>query len=160
MLLIPITYTTLTAIKGQRFTLKFMRTCAHCPASLAGLHREDTRRFCLERCRKTAGNNANWPRYLDWRAEGRSLAWVNPNADLIDRAPDGAAFDVLTCRDQLGVRWSFPARGGFRLRPPELPQVPIKGRYELTFWDFNARRIRHLRLIAIGRAVVRIGRIR
>jgi len=134
-----------------------MTICANCPNSLAGLNREDTRRFCSARCRKAAANDANRQRWLDWRAAGRSLEWYNPGPELIELAPDCAAFYVLTCRDQLGVRWSFPARGGFRLRPFELPQVPIKGRYEVTFLDFRGRNPEHCGLIAIGRAAVGIG---
>ncbi len=136
-----------------------MATCANYPNSLAGLNREDTRRFCSERCRKAAGNEPNRQRWLDWRADGRSLEWCNPGPDLIDLAPECAAFYVLSCRDQLGVRWSFPARGGFRLRPFELPQVPIKGRYEVTFLDFNGRKIGAASVpqVAIGRAAVGIG---
>ena len=136
-----------------------MAACANanCSNSLAGLNREDTRRFCSERCRKAAGNDANRQRWLDWRADGRSLEWFSPGPDLIDLAPECAAFYVLTCRDQRGVRWSFPALGGFRLRPFELPQVPLKGRYEVTFLDFNGRKIQAtLRQVPIGRAAVGI----
>lgn len=134
-----------------------MATCANCRNSLDGLIREDTRRFCSERCRKAAGNEANRQRWLDWRAAGRSLEWYNPGPDLIVIAPECAAFYVLTCRDQLGARWSFPARGGFRLRPFELPQVPFKGRYEVTFLDHRGRNPEHCGLVAIGRASVGIG---
>ena len=135
-----------------------MTTCANCPNSLAGLNREDARRFCSKRCRKAAANSANRQRWLDWRAEGRSLEWFNPGPDLIDLAPECAAFYVLTCRDRLGVRWSFPACGGFRLRPFELPQVPIKGRYDVTFLDFSGRKIAATApQVAIGLAAVGIG---
>lgn len=129
-----------------------MGDCAHCGGSLDNLIREDTRKFCDSWCRKTAANDYNKNQFIDWRNAGRSLAWVNPEAELIRRAPDCAAFYVLSCRDRWGVWLSFPAVGGFRLRQFELPEVPIKGRYKVTFLDFDQGDPVEDEEIEIGRA--------
>lgn len=119
---------------------------------MAGLIREDIRKFCRTRCRKEHGYRSHKKSFTDWRNEGRSLAWSDPEVELIDRAPEGAAFYVLTCTDVLGILRSFPAVGGFSLRRFELPQVPIKGRYRLTFLDSDKDELKEGGSIAIGRA--------
>lgn len=128
-----------------------MRFCGYCGGSLDNLIREDTRIFCDSWCRKTAANECNKNRFIDWRNEGRSLVWIDPEADLIHRAPDCAAFYVLSCRNRLGVWLSFPAVGGFRLRQFEPPEVPIKGLYKVTFLDFDQGAPVEVGEIAIGR---------
>lgn len=132
-----------------------MASCVFCKSRLSS-GRDTIKKFCCDKHR-TAERRKVWHAQAEaWLEAPKPDCSHDPESALTgEKRPYGAAFYRLSCPAVChGGRRFFPAGRGWRLFPFCAPQVPVAGRYTVTFYGTDQEWLQDGEEIEIGPAYV------